>query len=491
MIPGSAKRVVVIGAGVAGLAAARALKSRGIACTIFDRSETLGGVWAVGYAGFGVQVERSLYEFPDFPLPRDIASFTPGPIFRDYMERYCDTFGLRDCLRLGTRVDAVRLSAQGGWEVDISRGDLHETVPADAVVVATGLYSDQPQIPAIPGDDAFSGQILHSSDISDFEMLRGKRVAVIGYGKSATDIAAGAVPVADRVHLVFRTAHWPVPRKLLGLVPFKWGMLTRLVAGLIPPYVRPSPMVRAVHSVAYPLPWLFWRIVEVLLRVQQRLGTRIANGKTLVPDHPVEFDAYTERTMIPRPGFMGLIRSGKITAHRAGLDRFEADRLHLNDGTDLQIDCVVHGTGWHTDYGFLPSEVRAALGEGPDGFYLYRHMLHPNVPGLAFIGRASSFMSVSTYSLQARWLAEALSGRLSLPSNDAMTRAIADLKAWKQSWMPPGPSRSATLLLHMSQYHDELLLDLGDDPLRKRGILAPLKELLFPYEARDYRDVVS
>ena len=62
------KTVAIIGAGVSGLAAARALMKQGFICTIFDRQERLGGVWADGYAGFGVQVQKDLYEFPDFPL---------------------------------------------------------------------------------------------------------------------------------------------------------------------------------------------------------------------------------------------------------------------------------------------------------------------------------------------------------------------------------------------------------------------------------------
>ena len=51
--------------------------------------------------------------------------------------------------------------------------------------------------------------------------------------------------------------------------------------------------------------------------------------------------------------------------------------------------------------------------------------------------------------------------------------------------------RSAGVLLHQMTYHDELLRDFGADPLRKRGVLAPLKELLAPYQSSDYRDVVS
>jgi hypothetical protein len=34
-----------------------------------------------------------------------------------------------------------------------------------------------------------------------------------------------------------------------------------------------------------------------------------------------------------------------------------------------------------------------------------------------------------------------------------------------------------------SYYHNELLRDFGANPLRKRGIFAPLKELSVPYRA--------
>ncbi|MEE8275081.1 MAG: hypothetical protein V3R88_10480, partial [Alphaproteobacteria bacterium] len=131
------------------------------------------------------------------------------------------------------------------------------------------------------------------------------------------------------------------------------------------------------------------------------------------------------------------------------------------------------------------------LGAGDDGFYLYRHMLHPDVPGLAFIGRAATICSMLTYSLQARWLGELLKGRHSLPDADVMAREIAEMKAWKRSWMPFSEARSARLILHMQHHHDELVADLGVSPLRKRGVFAPLKELIFPYEPGDYSAIVS
>ena len=484
------RTVGIIGAGVSGLATAKALTQQGMDCTVYDRQPALGGVWADGYAGFGVQVQKDLYQFPDFPLPKDAQDFTAGPDFCRYLEDYCGHFGIRDCLVLGADVIGVARDPDGGWTLRVATDAGRITARFDFLVIATGLYTVTPFMPQISGQARFQGQRLHTSEIKDFEMLRDRDVVVVGYGKSATDIAAGAVDVARSVRLAFRTAHWPVPRKLLGLLPFKWGMLTRLTAALIPPYVRPTPAVALLHRIGRPLPWLFWRVVEILLRVQQRLDTRIENGANLVPEHDVLYDAYTEKTMVPRPGLVDLIRSGKIKAHRRNVARFNPDSVVLDDGTTIATDCVVFGTGWQNAQTFLPDDLKAALGQEDDGIYLYRHIMHPAVPDLAFVGRVATFMSVTTYALQARWLADMLSGKATLPATAQMEQSIAALKAWKRSWMPDGPARSGTLLLHMAHYHDELLRDLGEDPFRKRGPLAPLAEFFVPYCAADFREVV-
>jgi hypothetical protein len=113
------------------------------------------------------------------------------------------------------------------------------------------------------------------------------------------------------------------------------------------------------------------------------------------------------------------------------------------------------------------------------------------VPRLAFIGNASTVSNVLTYSLQARWLGDLLAWRITLPSRDAMQREIEALRQWKRRWMPPSQQLGARLILHMLHYHDELVRDIGASPLRKSGFFAPLKELIAPYEPRDYRSVVA
>lgn len=487
------KRVGIIGSGVAGLATARTLKAQGLECVVLDRADRLGGVWADGYSNFGVQAQKELYQFPDWPLPAGTPNFTPGPIFQQYLEDFVDHFDLRAQIRLRSRVTAMTPRADGapGWTVAISADGHNYQEDFDYVVVATGLYSNKPNMPSFPGESEFQGTIMHNSAIKTRDPLEGRRVAVVGYGKSATDAALEAEAVARDVHLIFRTPHWPVPRNLAGIIPFKWGMLNRMTNALITPYQRPGLMARCMHSFGKPIVWIFWRLVELLLYFQCHLGTKIANGKNLVPDAPVEIDCFGESTMVPRPQLYKLIRENRITAHRTRIDHYTRDGIVLEDGTELEVDCVVFATGWQSDYGFLPESARQALGSDDDGFYLYRHILPPGVPNLAFVGNTSTFLSVLTYSLQARWLAELLAGRVRLPDESAMLREITEMKAWKRAWMPVSAARGARLLLHMLSYHDELLTDFGANPLRKRGLLAPLKELLVPYHPSDYDVIVT
>ena len=99
--------VAIIGAGVAGLSTARSLTARGLQCTLFERNKKLGGVWSDGYLNFGVQVQKELYEFPDWPLPEGTEDFTKGPVVQAYLEDFARRFGIFDAIRFGVEVERV------------------------------------------------------------------------------------------------------------------------------------------------------------------------------------------------------------------------------------------------------------------------------------------------------------------------------------------------------------------------------------------------
>jgi dimethylaniline monooxygenase (N-oxide forming) len=487
------KTVGIIGAGVAGLATARSLMAQGLQCTLFESNNILGGVWSDGYLNFGVQVQKELYEFPDWPLPDDTPDFTKGPVIQKYLEDFADNFDITPNIRLNTTVTKVgEVNGSGsGWFVEHETHGKKERSQFDLMVICIGLYSNTPNMPSFPNIGEFSGDVIHNSRLKSLDQLTGKRVAVVGYGKSATDAALEAAEEAIETHLIFRKPNWPIPQKLAGILPFKWGLLHRLNISLLPPYQNASVLVKTIHSFGKPLVWFYWRLVETLLYFQCQLGSRFGSRVSLAPQMPIEVGAFSESTMIAKGELFTKVRAGAIEAHRTTISEYTTTGLKLDNGESLDLDLVILATGWKTNFDFIDGSVLQRLNQEEDGFYLYRHIYNPDIPGLFFIGRAASVSSILTYSLQSHWLGELIRGIHELPSEESMKRNVEEMKEWKRSWMPFSSARSARLIAHSQNYHDELLSDIKVSPFLKTGKLAPLKELIVPYQPSDYASLFT
>ena len=498
-ISGNIERVGIIGAGEAGIATAKMLLAEGYECTVFERNPRIGGVWTTGYLEFGTQVQRELYEIPDWPLPGDAPDFTPGPQIRVYLQSYADHFGVTPHVRLNTSVTGLHERGDGepGWALVYRNPDGSEVSENfDLVVIAMGVYSHTPSIPQFANQQSFSGRIIHSSELQSRAQLERKNVVVVGYGKSATDVAILAANHAQNATLVFREAHWPVPAILTGGIPFKYALFNRITNAMLPLHMHPTRIERIWHFFGKPIIWLFWRLVESLVVMQcglkRPLRGKSATQADLLPRQPIEHDGFSNSTMLPKPEFFEYIHSGRLGAERAEITACTKDGVVLSNGRRIDCDLLILATGWRTDYGFLPEKIRHRIGFGDDGFYLYRQMLHPDVPNLAFIGsNAVSYINILTHNLQARWLTELICGRHELPSRDALLAEIEHMKVWKRAIIPASTARAATLHLHMQQYHDQLLRDMRITAYRKRGALRLIRELFSPYQPSDYAEVAS
>jgi len=102
---------------------------------------------------------------------------------------------------------------------------------------------------------------------------------------------------------------------------------------------------KAVHNLAKPLVWLYWRLVEALLFFQFRLGSHFGTRVSLVSDVPIEIDAFGESTVFPRPDFYRLIRNGGINAQRTEIARYISGGVMLKNGVTLDIDIMITATG--------------------------------------------------------------------------------------------------------------------------------------------------
>jgi dimethylaniline monooxygenase (N-oxide forming) len=189
----------------------------------------------------------------------------------------------------------------------------------------------------------------------------------------------------------------------------------------------------------------------------------------MVPHTPIEVDLFNGGQILTYE-FRDRLQAGGIDAKKGEIASFTETAVVLKDGTEIPTDPVVFGIGFTKSCNYFgPNEI-AKLEMEKDGLWLYRNILAPKLPGVAFVGaEVSTFNNILTQALQSKWLAELLSGKIGLPSVDEMEIAIEKERAWKRSWMPEKASRACTYQLHMPVYHDRLCKDMGENHLRRAG----------------------
>jgi cation diffusion facilitator CzcD-associated flavoprotein CzcO len=230
-----AKKVGVIGAGVAGLQAANELRKSGLEVKVFEKSAGLAGVWRENYDGFAlqvvscrceyirsgdmhaalwlaigllscwpVQVPRELYEFPGYPYPdakmreisgKGFSKFPQGAEVAEYTRMFVEDMELQQLISFQTSVTRIEPIAGGdGWAMHHGKQGKAEVVEQfDFVVVATGMYSSSnAHFPTTEGMDRFQGKVMHSCQFTDASVCQGKNVVVVGGGKSSIDCVRAA-----------------------------------------------------------------------------------------------------------------------------------------------------------------------------------------------------------------------------------------------------------------------------------------------------------
>ncbi|MGW4117714.1 flavin-containing monooxygenase [Nocardia sp. NPDC004711] len=463
------KRAGIIGAGIAGLVTAKVLRDDGFEVVIFEKEGAAGGVWieARTYPGLRTNNSRDTYAYADHPYPESAEVFPTAAQVRDYLASYVERFGLSPLLRLSTEV--IRVSeVDEGFELKICGPDGVEELRFDFVVVCAGVFST-PHLPVIEGEDEFEGVRLHSSRATDPRLFTGRRVVVVGAGKSALDCAAWAGEHARQCTLVFRRAHPMLPRFLPGGVPSDRIILNRSTEAFFR-YHRQTLIERFLHGRGKKFTERYWRAVSASMRLLLRAP------KGMVPDAPLP--AGIENLGVSDE-FFRMARRGRIALRRDTIAAFPGGTtVQLAGGDRLEADVVVFATGWRQELEFLAPELAKTVRvEGR--FQLYRHILPPMLPRLGFIGYGSSDACQLTAEVSAHWLSQHFLGELALPGVDNMHREIARVGTWLGEVMPERPE-GYYLGPYLTHHIDELMGDMGLPTRRTDNFVTEYFDTLLP-----------
>src|SRR6478735_9604170 len=208
-------RVVIIGAGFGGLAAAVALRRRGIDdLTIIERSDGVGGTWRRNvYPGAACDIQSHLYSFSFAPNRAWSRTYAYQPEILAYLETVADDFDLRRHLMLGTSVRRVVWNEEAQhWDVELASEGANRVIVADVVVSAVGLFGAV-RYPDIDGLADFSGEVMHNARWDTSVDLTGKRVAIVGTGASGVQVVPELAHTTAQLTVFQRTPLWMVPKE--------------------------------------------------------------------------------------------------------------------------------------------------------------------------------------------------------------------------------------------------------------------------------------
>lgn len=312
----TADRVLVIGAGPAGLSTAAELLARDVPTIVLERGQQLGSAWVGRYNGLRFNTSRRTSALPGAPFPREYGQFPTRDQYLAYLQHYAAEH--RVTVETGVTVTGIHREGDG-WALTTTSGERR----ARHVVVATGVFN-RPRLSGWAMEHGFDGEVLHSSTYRDAAHFAGRTVVVVGASTSGMEIAYQlAIGGAAKVRLAVRTPPNILFREVNGVpgdlsAPLLLHLPTRVADRLI--FTVQRRLIGDLSAHGLPSP------------TQGMMARQKADGSGPAVVDPVVLDA---------------IRSGAIQYVPAvtGLD---PDGVVLADGSHLAADTVILATGYQT-----------------------------------------------------------------------------------------------------------------------------------------------
>lgn len=355
----AAPDVIIVGAGVSGIALGAQLTRLGVRYTIIEKNSEVGGTWWENrYPGCGVDTPNHAYSYSHGTRPKWTRYFSLRDEIENYLIRCATEFGVREHIRFETSVAAATWDPTAArWAVNIAAADgREETISARILVTAVGVLN-HPKLPPIEGVDDFTGEMFHSARWPDSADLTGRRVAVIGTGASSMQLTPSIADKVAELTIYQRSPQWARDidgyrsdidddsQWLFEHVPyylewFRFTMWWRYGDGLLrhlrkdPEWPHPERATNRTND---------RHRQEMTDFIRRELGGRPDLVDKCMPTYP----PYGKRILIDN-GWFATLRQPHVELVTDPIVRLTASGVATADGRERDADVVVFATGFQT-----------------------------------------------------------------------------------------------------------------------------------------------
>jgi cation diffusion facilitator CzcD-associated flavoprotein CzcO len=370
-------KVVVAGAGVAGLFIAEKLKNVGIDFTIYEKADEVGGTWRDNtYPGLFVDVMSRQYEFPFDPNYDWSRKYAPASEIQDYVKKVAARRGLRKFIKFREEIVEAKFTGEG-WRLTTAKG---EVINADVFIAATG-FLHTPVYPDIPGRETFKGPAFHSARWDHSLPYKGKRWCIIGGGASGIQITEALGWAGAEVTQFIRRAQWVHIRenpktslweriflRLPGGYQYRQRQLWQMIIKMDAWRLQPGPAREAME-----------REYKGYLDAVRDPELR----KKLTPDY------HLGCTRIPKSdqNYYEAVQLPNVHIENRRITKIVPNGVELADGTNMDFDVLVYATGFDPHAYMRPMKVTGQNGVTldeiwKDKIYSYGGIALPGFPNM-------------------------------------------------------------------------------------------------------------
>lgn len=349
-------QTLIIGAGPAGLAVAGRLRHLGQPFVLLEKADRLTPAWHHHYDRLHLHTVREHSGLPHFPIPDSYPRYLSRTQVITYWETYARHFGIEPLFNqevVSVGRDPVRRDDER-WQTETTTGAVFRS---QHVVVCTG-YNRVPHRPRWPGEEAFTGPIVHSAHYRNGEPFRGKRVLIIGMGNTGAELAIDLHEHGAEPYISVRQPVNIVAKEFRGRA------------------TQPT----AILLSHFP-PWLADRIARWAQR--QAIGDLTEYGLPTPPLAPSAQLRTTARVPVIDVGTVALIKQGNVKI-LPGIEQFHEKTVAFTDGRQLPFDAVIAATGFRSNIEDFVENAAPLLNERGHPRSLW--VDDPRYRGLYFLG---------------------------------------------------------------------------------------------------------
>ena len=358
-MPEQQPRIVILGAGMAGILAGIRLQDLGYQnITLYEKADRVGGTWRENtYPGLTCDVPSHFYTYSFERNPDWTRHLPPGPEIQAYFERTARKYGINELTRFGEECSDASYR-DGRWQLQFVSG---HTDVADILIAATGVLH-QPNYPEIPGAESFQGALFHSARWDHSVGLEGKRIGVIGNGSTGVQIVSALAGKADLLEHYQRTPQW--------IMPVENGRFSEEERAA---FRDPEVLAKAMNVDEYmaAVEAYTQSITDIESEASQAMAQACRDNleqsvtdpvlrEQLRPDHlPLC------KRLIFSPDYYQAIQHPQARLVSNGIRAIEANGIRTVDGELHELDVIVYATGFHADAFMRPMSIT-----GRDGVQL-------------------------------------------------------------------------------------------------------------------------